>query len=512
MSKQSWQALAKTSEVGDTTPVARELPSGEAVLLYRIDGVLHAYGDSCPHYGCPLSAGFTNHGIVTCPCHNARFDLSTGSLLSPPALDDLSTYEVKEEGGDIFVGTRHDPEIPMPAGDDGRVFALVGGGAASAAAAERLRREGFPGAVVMITPEDRLPYDRTMLSKAFVADDEISETALELRSQAFYDRLGIEIRHGRRVSSIDAETKTLHFDDGSQMSADAILLATGGRPRRPPIAGSDKEGVTYLRRPEDAAAIRTAAGRGARVAIVGAGFIGTELAASLRGRGASVTVVALEREPFAPLFGERVGARFHRLHEAEGVEFRLGVGVDRVTGGTAADGLALSDGSQIAADLVVLAVGIDPVCDYLQEGPLLKNGSVPVDTTLATAVPGIWAAGDIASMSVGDRSLRVEHWVAAERQGAHAAAGMLGRKEEFPFVPFFWTRQYGMSFVVVGDPGGYEDIRYSGNVESGDFLASYFRAGRLIAMLSLGMSADAIRYGRRLELGENIGPDQLKPA
>lgn len=503
MAESDWKKVAESAQIQEGAPFTVKLSEEESVLLIRRGGKVIAWRNECPHVGCPLSYGDFDGDLLTCPCHNARFDLGSGKVLSPPALDDLATYQVKEEEGAVYLGKRLDPVIAMPQGSDERLVAILGTGAAGSAAAEQLRREGFAGRIVLIGPEKELPYDRTLLSKFFLTS-EMESSDIALRDRQFYDGLRIELRLGVAAEKLDPTSKTVTLSDGDKLRADKILLATGSKPNALPVPGAELNNCFTLRKPQDALAIRKASNGAKRAVIVGASFIGTEVAAYLREKGLEVTVVAPEQVPFERVLGRRVGGRFVSFHESKGIRFQLGRGVANIKGSGMVEAVELSDGTELPADLVVAGVGVTPVTDYLEGSGLLKNGSVPVDTRLETGAPGIFAAGDIAAVDDGSGPIRVEHWVVAQRHGQHAAKSMLGSSEPLRFAPFFWTRQFQTSFVYIGFAPEFDKLWEQGNVEEGDFLVGYSKEGLLKAVGTMGMSGKAIALGKRLEAGEQI--------
>ncbi len=509
VSKTTWKEVARSEEINEGKPYVLDLSDEEQVLVFRHQGALSACGNSCTHYGAPLSDGTFTGTTVTCPFHNARFNVTSGVMLQPPALDDLPVYDIKEENGRVYLGPVQPANITLAPGNDPRTFVVVGGGAAGQTAVETLRRDGFVGRIVMFTAEKEHPYDRTLLSKLFLSGEKEEEETL-LRDAAFYDRLKIEVRRETKVKTVDLATKTVFVESGEEIHADAILLATGSRPRVLPVPGSDLSNIFPLRSLGDARQLRNAAKDAGRAVVVGASFIGTEVAASLRAQGVEVDVVALETVPFEKVFGERIGRRFLGMHEANGVKFHLGRRVKRFEGAGSVERVILDDDSVLNADLVVIGVGVEPIVDYLSDSSVVADGSVQVDETLQVA-PGVFAAGDIAAIpfEFGER-LRVEHWAVAERHGQHAARNMLGAAHPYKLAPFFWTRQLGTSFKYVGFAGTFDKIVYHGDVEAGNFLAGYVRNGRVMAVSSVGRGDAVNRFGEMLEAGKKVSPDQLE--
>jgi NADPH-dependent 2,4-dienoyl-CoA reductase/sulfur reductase-like enzyme/nitrite reductase/ring-hydroxylating ferredoxin subunit len=503
-------------ELGEGVPVAVEV-EGSKVLLVRSEGKVYACGNECSHYHAPLSDGLLVGHVVTCPSHNARFDVRSGRMLAAPALNDLPTYEVKIENGGIHVRQSGKGTIPMPEGSDDRTFLIVGAGAAGNAAAEGLRREGFCGRIVMVTGEDAGPYDRTMLSKDYLSGEAPAKW-LPLRGEKFYARLQIEVLTGRRVVALDAKSRSVRFADGETLRGDAVLLATGGVPRRLEVPGAELEGVFLLRSRADAEALVTAAERTAekqgKAVVLGASFIGLEVAGSLRARGLEVHVVAPEGLPLERVFGEAVGRRLKSLHEENGVRFHLGRTAREISGSGGASGVVLDDGTALEADLVVMGVGIVPAVEYLQDSGLVEGGAVPVNERFETRAPGVFAAGDIAVVPdpLGGPARRVEHWVEAQRQGQHAARAMLGSQEPYRQIPFFWSRQFGKSLRYAGYAREFDRVAIRGNVEGGAFVAGLYHGGRLRAAASIGRTREFIRLGQLLEAGGTVDPEQLEDA
>ncbi|MFO8065378.1 MAG: FAD-dependent oxidoreductase [Spirochaetota bacterium] len=509
MSDNQWKEVAKSEDIEDGAFFSAEVTEEESVLLVRVGTELHAWADACPHVGCPLSFGHLEGATLTCPCHNARFDTATGTMLSPPALDDLTRYEVREEEGRVYVGAKHEPTLSKPAGSDTRTVAIVGGGAAGSMAAEQLRREGFAGRIVIVTAETARPYDRVLLSKFYLATD-MSFDDIALRPASFYEKMGIELWTGRTATAVDAQARRLTLDDGTELSADFIVLATGSRAKSLPVPGADLEGVHLLRSLGDAEAIRSQAKSARNVVVIGASFIGTETAAYLRGRGLNVHVVAPESVPFEQVFGSDVGSRFADMHREQGVELHLGRNVSRISGGNSVENVELSDGTRLPADLVVIGVGAEPVVEYLEGSGLLEGNTVPVDGYLQTRAAGVYAVGDIAAVEGSDGPKRVEHWVVAQRHGRQVARSILGVGGPLAYAPFFWTRQFETSFAYIGYAPTYDEIRFKGDVKEGKFLAGYFQDGALAAVGTIGKGKTAIRYGYLLDEGRKITPDQFE--
>jgi NADPH-dependent 2,4-dienoyl-CoA reductase/sulfur reductase-like enzyme len=448
---------------------------------------------------------------VTCPWHNARFDIRNGRLLAPPGLNGLPSYETKVENGQVWIRLADKGTIPTPEGEDDRTVLIVGAGAAGNAAAETLRREGFAGRIVMVTGEVHGPYDRTMLSKDLLSGEAPAKW-LPLRGQKFYDRVRVELLTEKEVTALDPAGRSVTFADGSSMTADRILLATGGKPRTLPVPGADRAGCYLLRSRKDAEAILAELESARTVVVVGASFIGLEVAAALRAREISAHVIAPEEVPLAAVFGEQIGRRLWKSHEENGVVFHLGQTVKEFAGADRVKEVVLADGSRLKTDCVIVGVGIRPAVDFLEGSGLVKEGAVPVNARLETSAEGIYAAGDIALVPDGRTGMprRVEHWVEAGRQGMHAARCMLGSTDSYRDVPFFWSKQYGSSLRYIGYAPKFEQVVFRGAPTDKAFLAGFYVGGTLAAAATIGKNRELIRLGQLLEAGKSLPPEQLK--
>ena len=501
-----WRRVAQATDITEHQPLVIELAEDESVLITRVDGKLTACGATCPHYGGPLGDGVLHDGHVVCPYHNATFDLATGALDRPPAIDDLPTYEVKEEDGSVFVGEKHEPGISMPSGSDERRVLIVGAGAAGASCAETLRREGFAGSVTMLTADAEPPYDRPMLSKGLLSGD-APEKYLPLRPNSFFEKLGIEVRTGATVTEVRPEAKEAVTADGTTYTGDMILLATGGVPRTLDLPGAQLDGVFTLRSHADATAIVNAADGAKHAAVLGASFIGMEVAAQLRQRGLEVTVVEPRAYPLEAALGPEIGAWLQRVHEEQGVVFRMSATPAEITGNGKVTGVRTNDGTEAQADLVVMGVGVEPRVDYLAQSGLIGGdpaAGVRVDEHLATGAAEVYAAGDIAVYPVRSTEYRVEHWVHAQSQGRHVARAMLGSDEPFRRVPFFWSRQYTTGVKFAGFPESFDHIQYDGVPGEGEFAAGFFVGDRLVGIAGVGKANKFAKVAEMLEKGEAL--------
>jgi len=511
MQETGWARVAKESDIAEGALVTVTVGE-DTVLLSRVHGKLHAVGRKCPHYEEKLEKGALFGTELVCKSHFARMDITTGRVIAPPAYNDLPVYPVRVEAGEVWLGPVVKPSFPKPKaplGSDPRVFVIVGAGGAGAMAAETLRRQGFAGRVVMITGENERPYDRPNLSKDFLTG-KIGEDYLSLHGSKFYPNQGIELLTGRNVVSLDTQARTVTLEGGETLRFDRALLATGGTPRKLPVPGADGGGCFMLRTAADARAIVAAAGHWKTAVLVGAGFIGLELAGSLRDKDVEVTVVAPEALPLAGIVGDRVGAWVKSLHEAREARFLMGRTVTRIEGEAGSKRVTLSDGATLSAGFVVIGLGITPSVGYLSGTGLVENGAVPVDSGMRTRAPDVFAAGDIAAVPDADwERRRVEHWVAAQRQGQRAAMGMLDLDPGLPEVDFFWSKQAGASLKYVGYARDFDEVVYRGVVEEGKFVAGYYRKGVLKAAATVGMPLDLVAVERLMRHGRAPSASQL---
>ena len=470
----------------------------DPVLLSRLGGDLFAIGGSCTHYGGHLGDGSIGRTTVRCPLHHACFDLRTGAVLRAPALDPVDRWQVDVEGDLAFVRRKVEQPKPSapPIDSDIRRIVIVGGGAAGLACANELRRRGYAGEITILSADADPPCDRPNLSKDYLAGS-APEEWLWLRGEDWYADKDIDFRLSTEVSRIDPGARTVHCASGEQLAFDRLLIATGAEPNRLDAPGLERPNVHTLRSVRDARALSEQAHPGARAVIVGASFIGLEAAAALRQRNVEVDIVSVEEIPLEHVFGRDVGLQLQALHESKGVRFHLNCVVKDFDGHR----VELGDGQRIAADFVLVAIGVRPRTALAEAaGASVRNG-VLVDAQLETSLPGIYAAGDIAAYPepISGETARIEHWVVAERQGEVAAANMLGEKERFQSAPFFWTEQYGVPLRYVGRASGWEAVTVEGSVEEGSLVARYFIDGTHCATATIGRDRENLEDEVALE-------------
>jgi NADPH-dependent 2,4-dienoyl-CoA reductase/sulfur reductase-like enzyme/nitrite reductase/ring-hydroxylating ferredoxin subunit len=478
---------------------------GEAILLVRTGPTIHAIGATCTHYSGPLAEGLVVGETVRCPWHHACFSLRTGEALGAPALNPVDCYEVARRGDRVIVGAKR-PRSPAPKPPQSpRSIVIVGAGAAGAAAAEKLRNLGFAGPITLIGNEAPGPVDRPNLSKDFLAGNAPMEW-VRLRGDEFYEKQNIHFIRDESVIEIDAKDKSVTLQGGRRIAYDKLLLAPGSEPSRLPIPGALDPQVMTLRTLSDAQAIIAAAGKSRRAVVIGSSFIGLEVAASLRARNLEVDVVSRDRIPLERVMGAEVGRFVQRLHEEKGVRFHLDAQLRAIHPKEVE-----LEGGRLAADLVVLGVGVKPRTDLATRAGLEVDDGIVVDAHLRTSAAGIWAAGDVArypEARLGTK-IRVEHWQAAERQGQSAAADMLGLGGPFNDVPFFWSQHYDVTLSYIGHASGDAQIEVIGSLEKRDATVAYRVGGKVAAVLTVGRDQQSLAVEAALERKDAAAVDAL---
>ncbi len=374
-------------------------------------------------------------------------------------------------------------------------FVIVGASLAGATAANALREHGFDGRVVLIGDEARRPYERPPLSKEYLRGEK-DFNAAAVHAANFYDEHEIELRTSTVVTSIDPTKRLVALSSGEHITFDRLLLTTGATPRRLSIPGADLEGVYYLRSVNDADTLRQVITPSARVVVIGAGWIGAEVAASARQLGADVAMVELASVPLERVLGWEVGAIYRDLHQRHGVDLHLGVGVDTIIGSTTVQGVRLSDGTVLAATVVVVGIGVLPSVELAEKAGLTIDNGIVVDEHLATSAPGIFAAGDVANAfhpRYGKR-IRLEHWSAALNQGPAAARSMLDHHIVYDRTPYFFSDQYDLGMEYRGWAPDFDRVVLRGDPAGGAFLSFWFRHGRVAAAMNVNVwdAGDAI--------------------
>lgn len=399
-----------------------------------------------------------------------------------------------------------------------RTFVIVGGGLAGAKAAETLREEGFDGDVVLLAAEAEMPYERPPLSKGYLlGSDERSKAFVHPRE--WYEENDVDLRLSSPVTAVHPDAHEVELAGGERLRYDKLLLATGSEPRRLDVPGADLDAVHYLRELPHADHLLDVLEPGHRVAVVGGGWIGLEVAAAARTHGAEVALIEVADLPLQTVLGDKVAAVFADLHREHGVDLHLGVGVREVIG---ADGrvvaVVTTSGDEIMADTVVVGIGVRPAVELAEAAGLAVEDGVLVDASLRTSDSDIYAAGDIAAVDhpLLDGRVRVEHWAQARDSGPAAARAMLGQDVTYDRLPFFFTDQYdlGMEYVGHAPPGSYDDVVLRGDVAGRAFHAFWLSAGRVLAGMHVNLWDDGVgpvealvRSGRTVDAGKLADPD-----
>ena len=473
---------------------------GEPVLLVRSGTNVFAVGAHCTHYSGPLVDGVVVDDTVRCPWHHACFDLRTGEALRAPALSPIASWSVEQRGGKIFVHEKRASPEAKPRGKSADAaperVVIVGGGAAGFAAAEMLRRQQYQGEIIMLSDDDASPVDRPNLSKDYLAGA-APEEWVPLRPDSFYSDNAIDLRLRVKVDGVDARSHEVALADGSKVSYDRLLLATGAEPIRLSIPGADLPQVYSLRSLADCRAIIGRAKTARRAVVLGASFIGLEVAAALRARQIEVHVVAPEGRPMERILGPQMGDFLRALHEEHGVVFHLRDTASAIEGGN----VRLKGGSVLEAALTIVGIGVRPRIELAEKSGLAVDRGVVVDAYLETSAPGIFAAGDIARWPDphSGHNIRVEHWVVAERQGQAAALNMLGRREKFDAVPFFWSQHYDIPINYVGHAEKWDELSVDGDVAGRDCLVRFKREARTLAVASIFRDPESLQAEMSME-------------
>ncbi|HEX3908450.1 MAG TPA: FAD-dependent oxidoreductase [Mycobacteriales bacterium] len=363
-------------------------------------------------------------------------------------------------------------------------FLIIGGGLAGAKAAEGARTSGYDGRIVLVAEEATQPYERPPLSKGVLRGEAEPETT-RVHDPAFYDAQSVELMLGESVDHLDVAARTAQLASGSSIAFDTALLATGAAPRRLDLPGTSLDGVHYLRTVGDSEQLSAAIRQAGRVAVIGAGWIGSEVTASARQMGADVVLIEPAALPLIHVVGERVGEMFRQLHADHGVDLRLGVGFTELRGNGSVAEVVLSDGRVEPADVVVIGVGVSARTELARDSGLTVERGVVVDEFLQSSAPGIYAAGDVAEAwhSRYQRRLQIEHWANALEQGPHAAANATGQHEPYTLLPYFFSDQYDLGLEYTGNSSPGDDVVIRGDLESREFIAFYHRDGVVSAAM-----------------------------
>ena len=479
--------------------------AGEPVLLVRRGSDVWAVAAACGHWGFPLADGIVVDCQIRCPVHHAWFDCRSGEAVGPPSPRDIQTWEVFREGDRVRVGGKR----PMPHARESRggpaSVLMVGAGGAADYAAATLRREGYRGPITLVGRDaEFIPMDRPNLSKDFLSGV-APEGWLPVRDEAFYKKHELTLVPGVEVTKLEPAAHRVALADGRTLEFGALLLATGAAPIRLDIPGASLPHVFTLRTLPETRGILERTVKGRPAVVIGASFIGLEAAASLRARGMDVAVVAPDARPLERILGPELGEFVRALHEEHGVDFHLG----RKPASITARDVTLDDGTKLAADLVVMGVGVRPVTALAEAAGLKVDRGVIVDEFLRTSAPDVYAAGDIARYPVAGGSQRIEHWVVAQQQGQTVARNMLGRNERFRTVPFFWSQHYDVQINYVGHAERWDAIQIAGSIASRDATVAYRAGGRIVAVATVGRDRPSLHAEEAFALDDQAALEGL---
>ncbi|MEX0164851.1 FAD-dependent oxidoreductase [Pseudomonas brassicacearum] len=475
-----------------------------SILLLRSGDQVRAFQGKCPHAGAPLAKGAVCHGRLICPWHKAAFRAEDGALCEPPALDSLARYHVEVRDGDVWVDDQPLPTDKVPPADDARTFVIIGAGAAGTACATALREKGFGGRILMIDREAEAGYDRTVLSKYVLAGDMAVNETSPLRDETYFTQQRIERLHGE-VTHLAPDTRHIQLADGRSLDYDAALIATGGVPKMPALPGIDLPQVFVLRSIAHARQILDTVRPGQQAVIIGDSFIAMEVASSLRKRELNVTVLARHPVPFAAQLSESVGQAILARHRANGVVYRTDSEAAQIEGAGKVEAVVLDNGQRVAADLVIIGVGVRPATEPFAGLPREQDQSLSVDAGMRVT-DGLWAVGDIATFPLNGQPQRIEHWRLAQQQARIAAANMLGGDEHYLDVPFFWTYHFGKRYDYLGHAEHWDEVEFKGTPEHPPFIALLGKDGLVAAAVACdegrAMAALAQRMKQPLPVDE----------
>jgi 3-phenylpropionate/trans-cinnamate dioxygenase ferredoxin reductase subunit len=390
-------------------------------------------------------------------------------------------------------------------------FVIVGGNLTAGAAATTLRNEGFDGRIVILGDEPHPPYERPPLSKDYLRGESKADDAL-LRPRSWYEEAEVDLRLGVRARRLFPAERVVELEDGERISFDRLLIATGGRNRTFAVPGHDLDGIHDLRRIEDADRIKAEASAGRKAVIVGAGFIGSEVAASLRHLGVEVEVIEFFEAPLLRVLGPEVAKVYEAIHRDEGVRFHFGEAVESFQGDGRVEAVVTDKGTRVEGDFVVVGVGIQPNVEWLEGSGIELDNGVMVDEFCRTNIDGIFAAGDLANHwhPIFERRIRVEHWDNALKQGAAAARNMMGMETVFDDPHWFWSDQYRHNLQYMGFAAEWDDLVVRGSLEARNFVAFYLFRGLVKAVVGLDRGKDVRRSAGLIRARRPFDPAMLR--
>jgi NADPH-dependent 2,4-dienoyl-CoA reductase/sulfur reductase-like enzyme/nitrite reductase/ring-hydroxylating ferredoxin subunit len=478
--------IAKTNELQNGEMKTVKIDNDEEILLTRINDQFYATEAYCPHYGAPLETGTLIDKKIICPWHHAKFNIQNGELINPPALDGIASFEIKVEGDDvILISQNQSKNKDSKKSRKDETFLIIGGGAAGNAAAVKLRELGFDGHLIIVTADSELPYDRTSLSKDFLKGDMDPEW-LPLKPSDYYKKNNIEIILEQKVKNVDAEKRIVELKNKTRLEYDKLLVASGSEPNTFHSDQIESKNIYTLRTQHDAEQILNASKNAKDIVIIGASFIGMEVAENLNKDNRKINVIAPETVPFQNTFGEDVGQFIKDKNEKNGLTFYSGQQVKEFEGNGSIDKVILSSGETVKTDLVIVGVGVHPVTNFMPHFNKATDGGLITDEYLQVE-NDVFAAGDIAKFpySNNDKLIRVEHWRVAQQLGMIAAYNMLDFKKKINIIPFFWTNMAGFHIRYVGHSENWDETVMKGDLNKGNILVFYIKDKEIEAVLGI---------------------------
>jgi NADPH-dependent 2,4-dienoyl-CoA reductase/sulfur reductase-like enzyme/nitrite reductase/ring-hydroxylating ferredoxin subunit len=492
-----------------------EASDKKILLLRTVDGQWGAFSSTCPHAGAPLEKGALCGTLLICPWHKSCFAASDGAVLEPPSLESLQSYFLEISEDEIRIDLdrttqkTHGPNCGKVNSRSDQTFAILGGGAAAAAAARELRALGFAGRLVMVSQEQRPPYDRTLLSKMYLSG-QADSSQLPLRPETLLADCQVDFMVAE-IDCVDAEKRTIRFKNGiPSLRYDNALVATGGKPKSVPLPDSESQALV-LRNVEDADRLIAAAERAKTAVLIGASFISMEVASAFRERGLAVTIVSRERIPLVKQLGPQMGQLLLGKHLEKGVQFLPELEVLEIASEGLASNVRLTNGQELHTDLVVSGIGIVPATDFLKHVPRNEDQSLSVDAFMRVlGVESMFAAGDLVNFPLPGRNrqrTRVEHWRVAQQQAKIAAASMMGLEQPYEGIPYFWTYHYGVRYEFFGRIPEQFELFVDGDLEQPKFIATYLADGRCDAIFAANRESETAHL---LDYMEREGPPSLQ--
>jgi NADPH-dependent 2,4-dienoyl-CoA reductase/sulfur reductase-like enzyme/nitrite reductase/ring-hydroxylating ferredoxin subunit len=478
-----------------------EVSDKKILLLRTLDGQWRAVQANCPHAGAPLEQGALCGSRLICPWHKSCFSSYDGALLESPSLESLRAYSLEIAGDEIRVDPesstqiKHSPGHGKVSSRANQTFAILGGGAAASAAVRELRALGFAGRLVMVSQENRAPYDRTLLSKMYLSG-QADLKQLPLRPENWLSDCAVDFMVAE-IEEVDPESRTIRFKEETipPLRYDEALVATGGKPKLLSVAGAEAQPFV-LRSVEDADRLIAAAEQSKTAVLIGASFISMEVASALRERGLKVTIISEDNIPLVKRLGPQIGRLLLEKHLQKGVRFLPETKVLSIKQTGSGSMIKLSSNQELRTDLVVSGIGIEPATAFLKNISRNEDHSLSVDAFMRiVGVRRIFAAGDVANFPLpnSDRRRRIEHWRVAQEQARTAAANMMGLEKPYKGVPYFWTYHYGVRYEFFGQMPENHQLVIDGNLDEPKFVAAYVREGQCEAIFSANRESETAK-------------------